>query len=130
MQKIQDLTVAQPKKVSKGMFNEYYQYKIAFGGQECSRRFSDFDKLHQYLVNLYRYAFFPHLPEKNALTKVKGLATQEFLENRRRSLELMLKKLLTHTKCSGNGMDIKQDDKVKDFFDGSLLDVNFYSKLS
>lgn len=117
---IANMTVGDAKKNSKGIFNEFFTYKIYYNNNQVSRRFSDFDKLHKYLVNHYDFCFFPHLPDKNPLTKIKNLAGAEFLQNRRKSLEFFLKKLLTHSKC-------KEDSKVAEFLDGSFTEVSLLS---
>jgi PX domain len=97
---IKNLKITGPTKKAKGMFKEYYEYEITYNNKKVNRRFSDFDKLYKYLVKEYNKHFLPHLPPKDALSKVKGMASEEFLESRRRGLELFLKKLLTHTAIS------------------------------
>jgi hypothetical protein len=106
------------------MFDSYYAFKVLFDKKEFYRRFSDFDKLHKYLTTTYKQSFFPHLPEKSAISKVK--ASADFLETRRKDLELYLKKILTHTKIYGNVVGKDPDEKVKEFLDDHHKEVSTF----
>ena len=109
------------------MFDSYYTFKVLFNKKEFYRRFSDFDKLHRYLTTTYKQSFFPHLPKKSAISKVK--ASAEFLESRRRDLEVFLKKLLTHSKIHGNVVNKDADEKVKEFLDDHNKEVSKFRSI-
>lgn len=83
--------------------DKYYEYtlKVTLGGDkpkqyEVPRRFSHFEELIELLKSNYPGAFFPHLPPKPISKNTLLNDDKEFIEERRRSLDFMMKKLLSH----------------------------------
>jgi hypothetical protein len=83
--------------------DKYYEYTISvrLGDEKVKhfkvfRRFSQFEELLEYLKINYPGAFLPHLPPKPLSKNMIITDDKEFLEERRRSLDLMMKKLLSH----------------------------------
>lgn len=115
------------------MFDKFYEYTItiSLSGEspkqiEAVRRFSHFEELLDFLKSNYPGAFFPHLPPK-PLTKNTNLNDdKDFIEERRRSLDLMMKKLLSHHCILGGS---KPDTILMTFLD-SRADFSQASKVS
>ena len=68
---------------------------------EVWRRFSQFEEFLEYLKNIHPYSMFPHLPPKPLISSSNLLEKAEFLEERKKSLDLLMKKLLTHQNLLG-----------------------------
>lgn len=66
-----------------------------FSSQECScsRRYSDFEWLHDQLSYLFPGSIIPPLPEKQTV----GRFTPEFIEGRRRGIEKFMKRVTNHS---------------------------------
>jgi len=103
------VSVANPSKVGDGI-NSYFTYEVttktslpqyAHGQFVVTRRFRDFDWLHNQLVSKYPGAIVPPLPEKHAAQvstmKVTGVTqSAAWLEERRSQLQHFLHKLVAH----------------------------------
>ena len=68
---------------------------------EVWRRFSQFEELLEHLKSSNPYSMFPHLPPKSLLPSSNIKDNSEFIEDRRKSLDLMMKKLLSHQNLLG-----------------------------
>ncbi|CAF2514305.1 unnamed protein product [Rotaria sp. Silwood2] len=88
--------VEDPEKGTKlGGFKTFMEYKIhtqISGSRVVGRRYKQFDWLHEQLVNKFRFICIPPLPEK----QIAGRFDQEFVEERRRQLELWLNRVCRH----------------------------------
>ncbi|CAF3903631.1 unnamed protein product, partial [Rotaria magnacalcarata] len=62
------------------------------GSRVVLRRYKQFDWLHEQLVNKFRFICIPPLPEK----QIAGRFDQEFVQERRRQLELWLNRVCRH----------------------------------
>lgn len=103
------------------MLDKYYEYtlKVAIGDDkpkqfEVTRRFSHFEELIELLKNNYPGAFFPHLPPKPLTKNTLIQDDKEFIEGRRRSLDFMMRKLLSHHLVLGGS---KPDSILINFLD-------------
>lgn len=94
------VTVSEPVKQGEGM-NAYISYKISTvttrpqfstGSFSVIRRYSDFVWLHGALYALYPGVVVPPLPEKLLV----GRFSPEFIESRRRALQLFLQRCCMH----------------------------------
>ncbi|RLN14208.1 hypothetical protein BBJ28_00004769 [Nothophytophthora sp. Chile5] len=94
------VTVSEPVKQGEGM-NAYISYKLSttttrpqFSKSSFSvvRRYSDFVWLHAHLSAMYPGVVVPPLPEKLLV----GRFSPEFVESRRRSLQLFLQRCCLH----------------------------------
>ncbi|CAF3985360.1 unnamed protein product [Rotaria sp. Silwood2] len=88
--------VEDPAKGTKlGGLKAFTEYKIhpqISGGRYVSRRYKQFDWLHEQLVNKFRFICIPPLPGK----QIAGRFEHEFVEERRRLLELWLNRICRH----------------------------------
>ena len=90
------------------MLDTYYEYTVtaSFGNEktkeyEVSRRFSQFEELLDLLRSNYPGAFLPHLPPKSLLKNTNINDDKSFIAERTRSLDLMMRKLLSHHSILG-----------------------------
>ncbi|CAF0776928.1 unnamed protein product [Rotaria sp. Silwood1] len=88
--------VEDPSKGTKlGGLKAFTEYKIhpqIPGSRYVCRRYKQFDWLHEQLVNKFRFVCIPPLPGK----QIAGRFEQEFVEERRRQLELWLNRVCRH----------------------------------
>ncbi|CAF3401772.1 unnamed protein product [Rotaria socialis] len=88
--------VEEPSKGTKlGGLKAFTEYKVITdipGSHFVLRRYKQFDWLHEQLVNKFRFICIPPLPEK----QIAGRFDQEFVEERRRQLELWLNRVCRH----------------------------------
>lgn len=88
--------VEDPSKGTKlGGLKAFMEYKIQPQVPGCrlvGRRYKQFDWLHEQLVNKFRFVCIPPLPGK----QIAGRFEQEFIEERRRQLELWLNRICSH----------------------------------
>jgi len=92
--------VSKPEKVGEGM-NAYVLYNITTKDKvgsnlTSSRRYSDFDWLHEMLKLEYKHLIIPPLPEKTIFDRF----SPEFVEYRRKELERFLKRTLVNPELS------------------------------
>ncbi|KAL2613303.1 hypothetical protein R1flu_024995 [Riccia fluitans] len=96
------ISVTDPVKLGNGV-QSYISYRVSTKttnqedrGPEkiVIRRYSDFVWLHERLVEKYKGIFIPPLPEKSAVEKFRFSA--EFIEVRRRALDVFLKRIASH----------------------------------
>lgn len=70
------------------------------------RRYRDFEYLHSHLQDTYRYVVIPPLPEKKVQFRWQKLPTDtldpEFVERRRASLEMFLRRVASHPELSAD----------------------------
>ena len=99
---IEDVKVANPQKIGDGM-NAHVVYTIeakrlldsgTTRHHVVSRRYSDFSWLRNQLVNSYVGCIVAPLPEKTVLGI--GRFTPEFLERRRRGLDIFMRRVCAH----------------------------------
>ncbi|UJR08836.1 hypothetical protein I4U23_013090 [Adineta vaga] len=85
-----------PAKGTKlGGLKSFMEYKIHAqipGGRVVGRRYKQFDWLHEQLVTKFRFVCVPPLPGK----QIAGRFENEFIEERRRQLELWLNRICRH----------------------------------
>ncbi|CAF1327533.1 unnamed protein product [Rotaria sordida] len=88
--------VEEPSKGTKlAGIKSFMEYKIHAqipGSRVVSRRYKQFDWLHEQLVNKFRFVCIPPLPGK----QIAGRFEQEFVEERRRQLEIWLNRICRH----------------------------------
>ncbi|CAF3611984.1 unnamed protein product [Adineta steineri] len=88
--------IEEPSKGTKlGGLKAFMEYKIQAqtpGSRIVGRRYKQFDWLHEQLVNKFRFICIPPLPGK----QIAGRFEQEFIEERRRQLELWLNRICRH----------------------------------
>ncbi|CAF3921237.1 unnamed protein product, partial [Rotaria magnacalcarata] len=88
--------VEDPSKGTKlGGLKAFMEYKVHIdipGSRVVLRRYKQFDWLHEQLVNKFRFICIPPLPEK----QIAGRFDQEFVQERRRQLELWLNRVCRH----------------------------------
>lgn len=88
--------VEEPHKGTKlGGFKAFIEYGIhtTFAGHRTvNRRYKHFDWLYEQLMLKYRFICIPQLPGK----QIAGRFEQEFVEERRRQLELWLNRICQH----------------------------------
>ncbi|CAF1134396.1 unnamed protein product [Adineta steineri] len=88
--------IEDPAKGSKlGGLKSFTEYKIhaqISNGRVVSRRYKQFEWLHEQLVNKFRFICVPPLPGK----QIAGRFENEFIEERRRQLELWLNRICHH----------------------------------
>ncbi|KAI9296592.1 Vps5-domain-containing protein, partial [Neoconidiobolus thromboides FSU 785] len=105
-----NISISNPRKVNDAL-NPYTMYRIstwtnstAYKKKEFAveRRFRDFLWLYEQLSSNNQGIIVPPPPEKNAI----GRFQDDFVESRRRSLEIMLKKITAHPLLYGDP-DIK-----------------------
>lgn len=110
------VTVSEPVKQGEGM-NAYISYKIStsttrpqFSKSSFSviRRYSDFVWLHSTLFALYPGVVVPPLPEKLLV----GRFSPEFIESRRRALQLFLQRCCVHP-------ELQHSDHLTTFLEAS-----------
>jgi len=108
------VTVSNPSKQGEGM-SAYFTYEVTtktslpqfqFGQFSVSRRFRDFDWLHNQLINKFPGAIVPALPEKqdlkNASLKYTGVGmSAELLEQRRSQLQRFMQRVAAHPQLQG-----------------------------
>jgi len=92
--------VSKPEKIGEGM-NAYVIYNITTKDKvgvtlTTSRRYSDFDWLHDILKMEYKHLIIPPLPEKAIFDRF----SPEFVEYRRKELERFLKRTLVNPELS------------------------------
>ncbi|KQK10724.1 sorting nexin 1 isoform X1 [Brachypodium distachyon] len=96
------ISVTDPVKMGTGV-QSYISYRVItktnlpeFEGPEkiVIRRYSDFEWLHDRLVEKYKGFFIPPLPEKNAVEKFRF--SKEFIELRRQALDLFINRIASH----------------------------------
>lgn len=72
------------------------------------RRYSDFEVLHSHLQDCFPYAIIPPLPERKVLYRWQKLPADrldpDFVERRRTSLELFLRRVANHPELSTNAL--------------------------
>ncbi|CAF1281027.1 unnamed protein product [Rotaria sordida] len=73
-------------------FTEYKIHPLIPGRRFVCRRYKQFDWLHEQLVNKFRFICIPPLPGK----QIAGRFEQDFVEERRRQLELWLNRVCRH----------------------------------
>lgn len=116
---IRQIVLCQQMVDNKSSFldqHKAFRFSITMPNKETFqplRRFSDFTKLHSYLVNQYSYSIIPHLPEKSPLSNFQGDA---FFEERKTDLELFLYKLVNHS-------TVVNDEKFLEFISSNKFDV-------
>ena len=91
------ITVSSPEKIQGGFLTKsYINYLITTNeiNLNVKRRYSDFDWLHQTLLNLYPYLVIPPIPKKNKIG-VDNLS-DEFISKRMRYLEKFLNWLVAN----------------------------------
>ncbi|CAM6128815.1 unnamed protein product [Calypogeia fissa] len=98
------ISVTDPVKLGTGV-QAYISYRVStktnlteYRGVEkiVIRRFSDFEWLHDRLVEKHKGLFIPPIPEKSAVEKFRFSA--EFIEVRRRALEVFVNRIASHPK--------------------------------
>ncbi|KAG6544365.1 hypothetical protein Mapa_014199 [Marchantia paleacea] len=96
------ISVTDPVKLGNGV-QSYISYRVStktnmqeYRGSEkiVIRRYSDFVWLHDRLVEKHKGLFIPPLPEKSAVEKFRFSA--EFIEVRRRALDVFLNRIASH----------------------------------
>ncbi|CAH9132253.1 unnamed protein product [Cuscuta epithymum] len=96
------VSVTDPTKMGNGV-QAYISYKVItktnmseYHGQEkiVIRRYSDFVWLRDRLFEKYKGIFIPPLPEKNTVEKFRFSA--EFIEMRRRALDIFINRIASH----------------------------------
>eukprot|EP01024_Parvocaulis_polyphysoides_P016854 TRINITY_DN17476_c0_g1_i2.p1 TRINITY_DN17476_c0_g1~~TRINITY_DN17476_c0_g1_i2.p1 ORF type:complete len:201 (+),score=32.87 TRINITY_DN17476_c0_g1_i2:90-692(+) len=94
--------VTEPFKQGEGV-NAYISYKVKTnstlstfksGQSEVIRRFSDFDFMDSQIKQQYKGVIVPPLPEKDVIQKYKY--NQEFIEKRRRALQVYINRVANH----------------------------------
>lgn len=95
-------SVSDPVKLGNGV-QAYISYRVStktnmaeYRGPEkiVIRRYTDFVWLHERLAEKYKGIFIPPLPEKSAVEKFRFSA--EFIELRRRALDVFLNRITSH----------------------------------
>ncbi|WIA39527.1 hypothetical protein OEZ86_005618 [Tetradesmus obliquus] len=97
-----EIVVADPVKQGEGV-SAYVSYKVRtttrlpqYNRPSCEviRRFRDFVHLEGQLAEKHKGVILPPLPEKNAVQKFQ--MSQEFIEDRRRALQVFLNRVAAH----------------------------------
>jgi len=115
-----DISVTDPEKKGDGMY-QYISYKVnttaelqpgKFTQSAVVRRFSDFVWLHEQLLANCKGVLIPPLPEKAIIGRFSG----DFINERRRGLEVFLHRVTTHRV-------LKDDDTVQLFLLGDDMSM-------
>lgn len=115
------VTVTDPVRQGEGM-NAYMVYHVntktslpqfQLGEFRVGRRYRDFDWLFHQLVDKWPGVIVPPLPEKAIAGRVTGVGfTPEFIESRRKALELFLRRVTSHA-------ELQQAECVQVFLEAS-----------
>uniref|UniRef100_A0A1A8PS64 Sorting nexin 8a n=1 Tax=Nothobranchius rachovii TaxID=451742 RepID=A0A1A8PS64_9TELE len=103
----------------KGLFLKHVEYQLTSQRYKISvyRRYSDFDILHEVLLQRFAYRVVPALPPKRMLKAVlTSISEREFIEGRRRALGRFINLVARHPLFS-------EDELVKTFLTFSGSDV-------
>jgi len=102
LQKGAMIYVKDPKKIGEDR-NAYITFLIEIDGQGVRRRYSDFESFRENLIKQNPSSLVPPLPEKQPVS-VTGMTSgsrvqesSEFIEKRRKRLEVFLNRLAKHT---------------------------------
>eukprot|EP00270_Netrium_digitus_P010289 TRINITY_DN3187_c0_g1_i1.p1 TRINITY_DN3187_c0_g1~~TRINITY_DN3187_c0_g1_i1.p1 ORF type:complete len:401 (-),score=131.29 TRINITY_DN3187_c0_g1_i1:86-1288(-) len=97
---VMDVHVTDPVKLGEGV-QAYVSYRVTSTGvgpekrsYNVIRRFSDFVWVHERLAENFKGIIVPPLPEKNVVEKFRF--TSEFIEARRRALDIFLHRVIAH----------------------------------
>ena len=112
------IQVGYPEKVDGGFFSKsYVTYLVTTNplNLKVRRRYSDFDWLHQMLINLYVWNAIPYTPRKNRFGSDKF--GEPFLKKRMRTLEKFLNYNLLNPNIKGSQLfyDFISIEKEQDF---------------
>ncbi|BBN17760.1 sorting nexin-1/2 [Marchantia polymorpha subsp. ruderalis] len=131
------ISVTDPVKLGNGV-QSYISYRVStktnmqeYRGSEkiVIRRYSDFVWLHDRLVEKHKGLFIPPLPEKSAVEKFRFSA--EFIEVRRRALDVFLNRIASHPQLRSSE-DLKNflqaDEEVWAMEKARLLEGSIFKK--
>jgi len=86
----EDVAVTNPINQGEGR-NMHVTYLVVSGGIEARRRYSDFQWLYQRILTEAPGAFIPIIPHKRTALIGEAKYSQEFVEERRRNLQVFIK---------------------------------------